>query len=51
MFACPWPRRFEPVLRRAVTEQVRHVEPEYVNIDGEPKEFFVSFFNLEHQLR
>lgn len=42
---------FEPVLRRAVTELVRLVEPEYLATDGEPKEFFVAFFNMGSQLR
>jgi DNA replication licensing factor MCM6 len=42
---------FEPVLRRAITELVRQVVPEYLQQDAEPKEFFVSFFNLDTQLR
>lgn len=49
--APPCSCRFEPVLRRAVTELVRLVEPEYLVTDGEPKEFFVAFFNMGSQLR
>jgi hypothetical protein len=39
------------VLRRAISELVRAVEPGYVQSDAQPKEFFVAFFNMGEQKR
>lgn len=39
------------MLRRAIAQLVLAVEPEYLLVEGQVKEFFVAFFNLGTQVK
>lgn len=43
--------RFEPFLRKAVQSVVHEYHPDFANQEGEPKEFFVAFYNMGAQLK
>ena len=37
--------RFEPYLRRGIQSLVRDISPDYLMDEGEPREFYVAFYN------
>ena len=43
--------RFDPYIRKALKDIIREYEPEFATTEGESKEFYVSFFNLDSRLK
>jgi hypothetical protein len=43
--------RHEPHLRKAVQAIVQEYHADFANVEGELKEFFVSFYNMYSRLR
>ena len=38
--------RLEPQLRRAVYDVMHKLEPDWADIDGSPRDFYIAFFGL-----